>query len=761
MQPGESKSFSSVEGPIKVLFVEDSEVDAELAVRFLQGWGYEVEYGRVETRDGLAGELQKREWDLVLADYSIPGFSGMEALQTVMEVAPDVPLIMVSGRIGESQAVDAMRGGARDYVMKDNLVRLGPAVERELKEARERREKHRTEVELQESRERWRAAFETSPDSISINRLSDGMYVDVNEGFYLFTGYNRAQIIGKTTQEVNVWNSEKERKQLLRTLKKQGYVKNFRAGFRTRDGDLRTGLISVSVIELHGSTYLLSITRDIHEWEQSRRKYELLAENATDVICTLNKDLEITYVSPSVKAVLGYDPEDMTGKIVTQILDEDMNQEVVSLARRMFALGEVQTSVAEAVMKRADGESVVVEITGSVVFDEYSGEKTLLCVSRDITHRKTLENQLLQAQKMEAIGTLAGGVAHDFNNLLTGIMGYAGVLKMDAGDREMVHEASDIIYRAAERASQLTNQLLGFARNDKIRSVPVDINGAVEEVAGILQRTVDKRIEIRIHPASCEIFVEGDPGRIHQIIMNLAVNACDSMEGPGVLTISTKKMDDSTDDIGWMALQVEDTGRGIPENVKSKIFDPFFTTKPLGEGTGLGLSTVYGIVRNHGGKIRVESELGRGSVFTVEFPMTGDRPLPEKDKVEVLERKLRVLVVDDEQVVRNAVQRMLELMGCEPVVVADGVSACEKVESGLFDLVLLDWSMPEMSGYECLVRIRGKVPEVPVVIATGHAVEGMSLLLKQFSSVRFIQKPFSFKELSEILNWVLPKKTES
>ena len=866
---------------IKVLLVEDAAPDAELMIRALEGWEYAVEWKRVINCHEFSEALRTEKWDLVLADYLLPGFSGLEALEVVREIDPEMPLIMVSGVIGEDQAVAAMRAGAKDYVMKGNLKRLGPAMERELIDARERRERRLTELELENSRERWRVAFQTSPDSISINRLSDGLYVDVNDGFCSLTGYRKNEVIGKTTDEIDIWADEGDERSLLNVVEEQGYAENIRAEFKMKDGALRAGLFSARVIEISGCSYLMSITRDIHECEQSQRKYRLLAENIIDIIWALDRDMVVTYISPSVKTVLGFSPDEMVGQPVTDFLDEISAREALANAREMLGGTEVQSMTMDVPLRTKDGETVLAEISGSVASDLYgrsislvgvarditerrkteesnrrlavavdgAGESILItdpqgviiyvnpafervtgyradeaigealhifkrgiqdddfykemwdtlecgqvwkgeisnrrkdgsafdeevtispvrdkdgrllsyvAVQRDVTERKALENQLLHAQKMEAIGTLAGGVAHDFNNLLTGILGYAELLKMDVARDEVSAEASDMILRAAERGAQLTKQLLGFARKGKQQNVPIDIKVAVRDVVDILRHTVAKGIKIKEEFAPEETYVEGDPGQINQVLMNLAVNASDAMGDSGTLRFSTRLVNHRERDVeeARVMLEVADTGRGISPELQGKVFDPFFTTKPLGEGTGLGLSTAYGIVQNHGGDIRVWSEWGKGSVFTIELPLTSNRPKREEAAVRDLCECDGVLVVDDEETVRSVLVRMLEIMNCRPIAVSDGESALRFVKENLgsLNLIILDWSMPGMMGLECLRRIREMDINVPVLVITGHAVESTSSLLKGFSRVSFLQKPFSLQILAQAMRELL------
>ena len=373
-------------------------------------------------------------------------------------------------------------------------------------------------------------------------------------------------------------------------------------------------------------------------------------------------------------------------------------------------------------------------------------------------------------------------------NLLTSILGYADLLKLESQPGDVLAESSEMIRQAATRAAQLTKQLLGFARRGKIKIIPVDLHRVIREVVGILRRTVDKRIVIETILTRQDVFVEGDPGQIHQVLMNLAVNACDAMAGVGTLTLSTEvvpgskgreeeraaspesfestesfesKPPDETDTSSLqrheVRLQVKDTGPGIPRELRERVLEPFFTTKPRGKGTGLGLSTVYGIVENHKGELELQSEVGRGTVFTVTLPLSARRPVTGERPASTVGGTGRVLVVDDEETVRRVVSRMLEIMGYDATVVKSGDEAVRVMRSSQkpMDLVILDWSMPGMSGQECFKELRSLDPALRVLIASGHAVEGIPEEILEARGVGFVQKPFSLAALSQAIAQVV------
>ena len=365
---------------------------------------------------------------------------------------------------------------------------------------------------------------------------------------------------------------------------------------------------------------------------------------------------------------------------------------------------------------------------------------------------------------MEAIGHLAGGIAHDFNNLLTGILGYANLLSLKEGIDPEVSKAAGIIQRSAERASQLTAQLLGFAEQGKNLTVPVELGRVIASVTGVLERTKDPRIRIvtSLRPeGGC---VLGDPSQLDQVVMNLAINACDAMPRGGQLKITTEPatLDEAfCREREWMSpgkyllLSVSDTGVGIsPENLE-RIFAPFFTTKAPGKGTGLGLSMVFGIVKNHGGCVDVRSEAGAGTVFRVYLP---EGPEGAGKEEAAMDQSLprgrgKILLVDDQEPVREVAKDMLEALGYEVITAADGLEGISRYRDlwREIDLVILDMVMPNLSGGDCFRRMKEINPKARVVLSSGYSMDGAIQDVMNEGILAFIQKPYRLEELSRVV----------
>ena len=423
---------------------------------------------------------------------------------------------------------------------------------------------------------------------------------------------------------------------------------------------------------------------------------------------------------------------------------------------------------AELTLVGANGAPVRFDIGFRVTSDE-AGGAMIQAIGRDITDRKAAEEHHCQSQKMEAMVLLAGGVAHDFNNLLTGILGYSSLLAEQSGDQPEIREAAEVIQRAAERAAQLTNQLLGFARRGDHQRVPVDVHASILEVVELLQRTVAHNVEMIPDFQATTAWVLGDPGQMHQVFLNLALNASDAMPNGGTLRFRTEAVEcKATRQTPWplppgqyLKVSVADTGVGIPPDIQARIFEPFFTTKAEGRGTGLGLATVYGIVKNHGGHIEVSSELGKGTTFAIYLPLSKhSEPRVESKPREKHGASGSILVVDDEEMVRLVLSNMLQHLGYKVTTAAGGREAIRYYREHWqeTDLVILDMKMPGMSGRECLLQLREINPSVNLILSSGYGREGVMQEVKELGVTRFIQKPYRHSTLAEAVAEALAVK---
>ncbi|MBU1741086.1 MAG: response regulator, partial [Proteobacteria bacterium] len=387
-----------------------------------------------------------------------------------------------------------------------------------------------------------------------------------------------------------------------------------------------------------------------------------------------------------------------------------------------------------------------------------------------ITEQKRMEAQLQHARKMEAVGTLAGGVAHDFNNTLQAISGYVQLLLLKKGADDPDHEYLFAIDQAIRRATGLINQLLTVSRKMESKPEPVDLGQVVAEVSKLLERTIPRMIRIEVDNAGDLGPVNADPTQLEQIILNLGGNARDAMPDGGQLTFTTRNLTITDGPArphaeieagGYVVLEVSDTGHGMDEETVHHIFEPFFTTKGIGRGTGLGLATVYGIVRNHGGHIICDSRVGRGATFTIFLPALADAGRLEaaapEDVGDIRGGSETILLVDDERPILEIGEEILGQYGYSILTASSGEEALEIYgrEGPRIDLVILDLSMPGMGGHKCLKELRAVDPRVRVIIATGYSTQSLSGAAIESQARGFISKPYSLFGLLKMVREVL------
>jgi two-component system, cell cycle sensor histidine kinase and response regulator CckA len=512
---------------------------------------------------------------------------------------------------------------------------------------------------------------------------------------------------------------------------------------------------------------LLAITREIRRRQgieegtrRAEERFRSLFQLSPDGVCvTVLETSEIIEINDSFVGMSGYSRADLMGRTTLELglwARQEHRDQVYALVRREGICRNFPT-----VLRRKDGRLVEIEYSGRVI--EVEGTFSLLSIVRDVEERRRLERQLTHAQKMEAIGRLAGGVAHDFNNIMTAVMGHAQIatesLPAGAPARDDIQE----ILRAANRASELTRQLLAFARRQVTQPRPVDLNALVREARKLLERLLGEDVMLRTETAPGLPLVLLDPGQLEQVLVNLAVNARDAMPGGGLLTIATRARGDRVE------VDVIDTGIGIPAEQHASIFEPFFTTKEHGKGTGLGLATCYGIVRQAGGSIELTSEPGHGSRFRIILPALPDGTLP----VHTPSRGTRIggmqpgggeviLFAEDEPQVRNLGDRLLRGLGYRVFTAENGEAALARAESSgeTIDLLVTDVVMPGMTGEELAAELRKSRPDLRVLYISGYAEDSEAIERALSAGDAFLPKPFTVAELAgrvrEVLSFVRP-----
>ena len=517
-------------------------------------------------------------------------------------------------------------------------------------------------------------------------------------------------------------------------------------------------------------------TRELRESEE---RYRMLAENAHDVISTWDMNLRFTYVSPSVTPLCGYSVEEIINRklekfitpasfeVATQIIEEALALE--KLEEKNFG----RTWMMELEIICKDGSTVWTEVAAGFVFDKNGRAVEILGITRDITERKRAEEekaklqaQFQHAQKMESIGTLAGGIAHDFNNLLMGIQGYVSLMLMGVDSTHPHYERLRGIEQQVQSGAELTRHLLGFARGGKYEVNPTDLNELIKKTSGMFGRT---KKEIKIHRKyQKDIYtVDVDQGQIEQVFLNLYVNAWQAMPGEGKLYLQTENITLDENYIKpfqvepgkYVKISVTDTGAGMDEATQQRIFEPFFTTKEMGRGSGLGLASAYGIIKNHDGFINVYSEKGKGATFNIYLPASESEVSGQKSEIseDVRHGNETVLLVDDEDIIIEVGQEMLNLMGYQALVARSGKEAIKIYEKykDKINLIILDMIMPDMGGGKTYDRIKEINPDIKVLLSSGYSIEGQATEILKRGCNGFIKKPFNIKELSHKIREIL------
>ncbi len=506
---------------------------------------------------------------------------------------------------------------------------------------------------------------------------------------------------------------------------------------------------------------------------QSEERYRLLMENAGDIIWTLQlPDMRFLYVSPSVETILEYTPEQAQKLALKDIIaPEYLDRFIGMISEELIteddpSVDHRRSWVTQLEQVRKNGSLVWTEIKAGFLRNEAGQVDRILGVTRDITQRRRMERRLQQSQKMEAVGTLAGGIAHDFNNILSSILGFTELARLQCRKDPELIRSLDKIFFAGIRARDLVRHILVFSRQQEIRREPLAIMPLVKECLNFIRASIPKNIEIIRKLEAPDITVTADASQIHQIIMNLCTNAVHAMDGAnGVLEIGLKSVRienweeirvKGLDPGNYLELSVSDSGSGIPESVMERIYEPFFTTKAKGQGTGMGLAIVHGIVKDMGGGISVYSEPGRGSVFKIYLPAgTGKGESTVFPGLPLTKETGRILMVDDEENIVISGRLILKTMGYEVNAVTDSLEALEifKKDPLAFDLVLSDLTMPRMTGIQLMREIRKRRKDIPIVLTTGFSdVEGIA---EENGVAAVVMKPLIARELVAVVRSAL------
>ncbi|MGZ6193161.1 MAG: hybrid sensor histidine kinase/response regulator [Syntrophales bacterium] len=500
---------------------------------------------------------------------------------------------------------------------------------------------------------------------------------------------------------------------------------------------------------------------------ESEERFRSLSENAPDIIYTLDFNGCFTYINPAWEKILGHRTHEVIGRNFVDFMTKKDSREYAELFEQIRDEKFILRDRVGTILHK-DGSERVFNISGAPNLDLKGNVTGIVGIFKDISEQKQLESQLLQAQKMEAVGTLAGGIAHDFNNLLTGIQGYASLMFLDMNSDHPLYDKLQGIEEQVRSGAELTKQLLGFARGGKYEVAATNMNEIINKTSSMFGRT---KKEIAIHKQCNDNIwaVEVDRGQMEQVLLNIYVNAWQAMPGGGDLYLETANVfldEESAKPYGvkagkYVRVAVTDTGVGMDEQTRKRIFEPFFTTKEMGRGTGLGLASVYGIIKGHNGTIDVHSEKGHGATFTIYIPAS-DKEFVKEEKVstDIARGEGRILLVDDEDVIIDVGSEILEVLGYKVSTARSGREAIEiyKEKQNEIDMVILDMIMPEMDGGETFNMLKSIDPGVKVILSSGYSADARSTKMMEQGCYGFIQKPYSVNTLSQKVREVLEKQ---
>lgn len=741
--PAEAGGVAALK-PLNLLMAEDNSGDAELVLAELANAGYAVTHRRVETEPDFLAALHGG-LDIVISDFSMPYFGGMRALKLVRESGLEVPFILVSGTVGEEIAVRAVKEGASDYLMKDRLARLGPAVTRAIEEHRMRREGRRADQAARES-----AAFIHSVMNSLVSAIvvldEHGAIKSTNEAWRRlarenggdeYLGQNYLAVCAASMQAGDA-DAQKARDGVGRVL--AGVSPEFVMEYACHTPQRRRWYL-MRAMPLAGAAHGGAVISHVNITErkeaevvvrQNEERFRRLIENASDVIAVIDGQGVIQFQSPSTQRVLGYVPEELIGRRVLDFIHPEDAHAVGESIRRVLG-NPTEPRPIDYRVRHRDGswrnfQSVGKSMTGP------RGETLIVVNSRDGTETRKLEEQYRQAQKLEAIGTFAGGIAHDFNNILAAISGYTELSLMSLEEPPKVKQHLASVLQASQRAQDMINQILTFSRRDKAERKPMPLQPVITEALKLLRANAPARIAFHAELAPDAPVVLADATQIHQVIMNLGTNACHAMKDrEGCLTVKLEtQVVDAVEAArqprlkpgAYARVSVSDTGSGMDEVTRRRLFEPFFTTKKAGEGTGLGLAMVHGVMNTHDGVVTVDSEPGVGTTFRLYFHALGAAKLEPQAAPPALANGAgqRILLVDDEAMLAEMGQMALRKLGYEVETAGGGAAALERVkeEPRRFALVITDQTMAGMTGEQLAGEIRAVRADLPVILMTGN-----------------------------------------
>jgi len=761
---------------IRILYIDDYKLDRELVKDALEKEHGGFELTEASNKQEFEALLKTREFDLVLSDFNIAGFEGLQVLEIVRMHDPKIPVIIVTGTGSEEIAVMALKQGVSDYVIKRSKhIRKLPqtilaAIERQALKDRRRE----AELSLKKSERRYRSLFEKMMNGYAYcrmlfdrNKQHDFIYLDVNRAFESLTGLEN--VVGKKASEVipGIQETDPELFEIYGRVALTGIPKTFEIYLESL-----SKWFSISVYrpkkEHFVAIFDVITERKLSEeaLAKSQTEFKAIFNSISDATVFTDTQRRIVMVNPAFSTTFGYEFEEVKGR-TTEFL-YPTKEDYEEIGRTRFRVGiEQDRKTYKIQYRRKDGtlfwaESHGVQVKG--VDDDVIG---FFAIHHDITERRKMEAELLRSQKLESVGILAGGIAHDFNNILTTILGNVSLAKNHVTPDDEIFDLLKEAETASLRAQTLTRQLLTFAKGGAPLKEIASIKDILKESSSFVLRGSKSRCEFSIAE---DLFpAEVDVGQISQVIHNIVINANQAMPEGGIIQVAAENLI-IEERLGlpvkpgrYIRISVIDQGVGISENYLLNIFDPYFTTKQ--EGSGLGLATTYSIIKNHNGNITAESRLGVGTTFHIYLPAS-DKTVPEKEEVLLITGQGRILVMDDEASLRKMVGRMLKMLGYESEFAKDGAEAIQMVKEAQeskrpYDAVILDLTIPGgMGGKDAIQKLLEIDPEIKAIVSSGYSDDPVLSNFLEYGFKSMMPKPFESRSLGKVLHEVLQGKKD-
>jgi PAS domain S-box-containing protein len=751
---------------MKILHLEDNPGDVML-VRDLLSHDWPVcDFTLVATREAFIAALDEGGFDLVLSDYHLPAFNGLEALELVRQRAPHVPFIFFTGTLGEERAIEAVRSGAADYVIKDRVQRLPVAIQRALREAEEQRERRQIEDALAQEQYLMLMLMENLPDQVYFKDL-ESRFITFSRSIARRHGLAPFELKGKT--DFDLFTAEHARQSFedeQRIIRTGQPLVEYEEKETWPDGSITWALSTKlpyrdaagKIVGTFGISH--DITARKQAEERIREQAEIIDHAPVAVVIT---DLahRITYCNESAGKLYGRSRGQLLGCTAEDVFTAETVAQLAAGRTATFERGSWSGELS--LVTRASGGRMQAEFYMSVIRDSAGQPKARLSIAIDVTEKNRLEAQFLRAQRLESLGMLAAGIAHDLNNVLAPVLMGAPLLR-----RRATHPSDlrvlETIENSAGRGAALVRQILSFAHGSSGEKTLIQVKHLIRDITGLIAETFPKNIRLDDHVPNDLWTILGNPTQIHQVLLNLCVNARDAMPQGGTLQLhaENRMMDvaarrefPEARPGPYLVFEVADTGTGIPAETLAHIWEPFFTTKGEGKGTGLGLVTVRGIATSHGGFATVESAPGHGSTFRVFLPAAevgvADGAVDATAHAFQMRGKGElVLVADDEINIRELATAILSQSGYRVLTAAHGLEAMEVYapRAAEIALVITDLGMPMMGGEELTLALSRHNPEVKLLYISGTGAKGRAATPLR-ASAGILTKPFTAEQLLE------------